>query len=733
MVTTTPPLTCDVEGKTDVLCPVEVHVQDPLVRERRRQTIETVVAKHSGNWDEDRSKNWIDLDENVLDGYILIDDACLEPCVVPDESQELPYPEGTVELDDDEDDADSHGRDSSIYGRPRQTVSGRTREDFDFSTTYPLANSHGNAYQESSSHTRYSELYSELAVRNYLEANRDDTMNYSVANSHGDHSISSENRERSIRENTETDQPNWDSRQYVNYEVANSHSNYRVYYDSQTQQRDFLQSSGWPIESWREHLFGNNQVAEDKKQKSENTDTVENDTTRARSSDKSENKDDGEPGCDIEQCLVQIEESLMNIEQNLLHVQDLDIPELRNLLYKSPSIEKSLYEVQGLLYADGIVPVIKTKKPSSLESEEENEEDEEEEEEEEEEGWVDRNLTIKDNDDEDDDAGAGPFDASNEESSDTANAEENNRSESMDDRTKLDYANDSTIYEEDTTNSNCNEKAMNFIPNSLNKTLPRRILLDGAKDNIRLSYSGPEETIVDYNLNTTCAEKKLFCRDKCHSRTNSLDENSAFPNLDTNDKHETGKSSLQNLLFDPVNGNSLDLSVKARSEETLRIPRGRFSKTLNGKGIDDKRWTIMEARTEDFRRKIESIASHRPFTVSGVHDPKRTRATKESATENVQRSREKSPNRPRRGPIPNDRAQDKEKESLGGKSFDKRKRKKISSRGPSSSDNALVPSKLISLSLSLLLAALLQAVRCLTELVEDAFKSASYDRNGLLQ
>ncbi|XP_043261140.1 uncharacterized protein LOC122402431 [Colletes gigas] len=699
-----------------------------MIRERRRQQAsDPEDAELSRDRGEDRSRNWIDLDENVLDGYILIDDACLEPTVVPDESQELPYPEGAEELDDDEDDgdADSHGNDE-IYGRIGQAVAGKLREEVDFSMTYPIANSHGNANQ-ASSHSRYSELYSELAIRNYLDANRDDTMNYSVANSHGDHSASSGNRERSIRENTETDQLNWDSRQHSNYEVANSHSNYRVYYDSQTQQREFLQTSGWPVESWKGHLLGSAEVANDKKQKSANLGNV--DATRIGESEaKSESGHCSESGCDIEQCLVQIEESLMNIEQNLLHVQNLDIPELRNLLYKSPSIEKSLSEVQDLLYADGIVPA-KKRKPLTVDSEEENEEDEdeEEEEEEEEEVWVDRDLPIKDNDDEDDDAGAGAFDASNEESSDTANAEENNRSGSADDRSKVDYANGSTIFREES-----NSNYMNFIPNSLNKTLPRRVFLEGTKENIRLCSSGPEEpTIIDYNLNTTCAEKKLFCRDKCHSRTNSLDENSAFPNFDKHDKHETGKSSLQNLLFETVNSNSLDLSVKARSEEMLRTPRERFSKALNKRGIDEKQWTIMEARTKDFRRKIESITSHRRFTVSDANDQKRSKASKELLSDNATHPREKSPARPRRGLISGDRNQD--KESGDGKGFEKRKRKKISSRGQSSSENALVPSKLISLSLSILLAALLQAVRCLTNLVEDAFRSVSYDRNGLLQ
>ena len=701
LVATTPPAICEVEGRTDVLCPVQIHVQDPVIR--RRPTSEE-DAEHNRKWCEDRSKRWIDLDENVLDGYILIDDTCLERSVVPDETQEVSYPEGPTDGDDDDEDADSHGKEEcSIYGRTRRATSRKTREDFDLSTTYPLANSHGNAYRESTSHARYSELYSELAVRNYLEINRDDVANYSVANSHGDHSISSENRERSIRENAETDQLAWDTRQHTNYEVANSHSNYRVFYDSRTQQRDLLQTSAWPVEPWREHTFGNTCVTEDTTRKSENVEKVDEESKKSsRSQVKSDSSK--EPTCDIEQCLVQIEESLLNIEQNLLHVQDLDIPELRNLLYKSPSIEKSLYEVQDLLYADGIVPVIGKRKSSTLESEEEDEEDDEDEEEEEEEVWIERTLTVKDNDNEDDDAGAGAFDASNEESSDTANAEENNQSGSMDDQSNTNCVDGSTVFRE-ASDSNYTEKAMNFIPNSLNKTLPRRIVLDGTRENIRLCSSEPEEPmIIDYNLNTSCADKKPFCRDKCHSRTNSLDENSKFSNLDASDKRETGKSSLQNLLFESTNNNFLDFSGKARSEEMLQ---NRTSRT-NKKGTKEKRWTNVEAKTEDFRRKLESISFAR--------------------TTNLTRPREKS-----RGTGSTDKLQDKEKESVGGKSFDKRKRKKMSSRSQSSSENALVPSKLISLSLSLLLAALLQAVRCLTDLVEDAFRSVSYDRSGLLQ
>ncbi|CAK9800348.1 hypothetical protein ANTPLA_LOCUS2388, partial [Anthophora plagiata] len=419
-------------------------------------------------------------------------------------------------MNDDNEDADSHGKDeSSIYGRLRREAPRMPRDDLEFSTTYPLANSHGNAYRESTSHTRYSELYSELAVKNYLEANREDVANYSVANSHGDQSVSSKNRERSFREQAETEPMAWDTRQHTNYEVANSHSNYRVFYDSQVHQTELLQAGGWPIESWPEHVFANIQVTEEHKQKSENTCNVVEDEPAKVGRSKTKSESSTEPSCDIEQCLVQIEESLLNIEQNLLHVQELDIPELRNLLYKSPSIEKSLYEVQDLLYADGIVPVISKRKSSTIESEDEEEdeeeededEDEEDEEEEVEEVWVGRNITVKTNDNEDDDAGAGAFDASNEESSDTANMEENNQAGSVDDHSNADCVDRTTVFPEETADSNYNMKPMNFIPNSLNKTLPRRILLDGTKENIRLCSSGPENpTIVDYNLNTACVE-----------------------------------------------------------------------------------------------------------------------------------------------------------------------------------------------------------------------------------
>ena len=186
---------------------------------------------------------------------------------------------------------------------------------------------------------------------------------------------------------------------------------------------------------------------------------------------------------------------------------------------------------------------------------------------------------------------------------------------------------------------------------------------------------------------------------------------------------------MQSLLFESANGNLFEVhSGKARSEEMLpRTPRNRCFNASRKKPREKR---AADANTED--RKLEPVVSStRRFA---ANEQKRGKISKESANAPRPIIREKSPNRTRRGTISADKVQEKDKDLSGKCTTDnKRKRKKISSRSQSSSENALVPSKLISLSLSLLLAALLQAVRCLTDLVEDAFRSVNCDRSGLLQ
>jgi len=669
----------------------------------------------------------------VLDGYILIDDRNLGPSVPEIDGEELPYPEDVTEYDDDNDDDDgnqgedtgSHGRrEWLICNRSKKSSSKRYRSDFDFGATYPLANSHGNAYQDSSSHSKYTELYSEHRnAKNNLEMARNfDATSYVVANSHGNPAV--DIRERGY--SSKNDNLVWDTRPDMNYEIANSHSNYRVFYDSQTQHQAMMPP--WSSEPWSENRHGDPYFMSDepKDNIAKRQDNEDGEANTNQSEKK--NEPDSETTCDIEQCLVQIEESLLNIEQNLLHVQDLDIPELRNLLYKSPSIERSLYEVQDLLYADGIVPVISKNKSMSFDSnEEEVEENEGEEEVEEEEVWVGQNITIKDNDAENGDADVTSINSFNEECSDTVNVGEHNSSKSADDQ-YTDWTDESNVPQEEEKDSNSQiYSKKNFVLNSLGKTLPRKIALDEVKENIRLYSSEPEESAIDYNLNSTCAEKKSLFRDKWHSRASSLDENSIFQNSELGDKQENDKLSLQDVFLMTTGSRRLTTNAKALSEGTLQTDQ----KKRHGRrgSHEEKLLQAVEATAADFRKKLESFALQRRFI---LHRQKRMTLKLAKEENAMSRSREKSPTKSKRAIATAAKMQD--RDNVGKNTgCDKRKKKKTSGKNQGASENALVPSKLISLSLSLLLAALLQAVRCLTDLVEDAFRSVSYDKSGLLQ
>ncbi|XP_012539740.1 DNA ligase 1 [Monomorium pharaonis] len=587
--------------------------------------------------------------------------------------------------------------------------------------TYPLANSHGNAYQDSSSHSKYTELYSEhrKARNNFEIAHGLDTSSYAIANSHGEHGkLSADMRDRDY---SKSDNLTYTRPADMNYEIANSHSNYRVFYDSETQHQGVMPT--WSSELWSENHNGESHVASEEFKN--NTTKKENNEEHEANTNQSERKDEPDPETtyDIEQCLVQIEESLLNIEQNLLHVQDLDIPELRNLLYKSPSLERSLYED---LCADGTIPITSTNKSTSVDSDEEEEEEgegeKEEEEVEEEEVWVGQNITIKNNDD--GDASAPLMNNFNEESLDTVNVDEHNPLRSADDH----YTDVSNLQEEKKDSNSQHSK--NFVLNSLGKTLPRKIALDEVKENIRLCSSEPEEPAVtiDYNFNSAYAEKKSLFRDKWHSRASSLDENSIFQNSELSDKQENDKA-LQDVFLMTTGSRRLAANVKALSEGTLQTDR---KKRRERRGShEEKLLQAVEATAADFQKKLESFASQRRSILHGQKRmaPKLAKEVSDNAT---LRSREKSPTKSKRA-IPST-AKTRDRDNSAGKNTggDKRKRKK-SGKNQGVSENALVPSKLISLSLSLLLAALLQAVRCLADLVEDAFRSVSYDRSGLLQ
>ncbi|KAL6264402.1 hypothetical protein P5V15_004511 [Pogonomyrmex californicus] len=542
-------------------------------------------------------------------------------------------------------------------------------------------------------------------------------VTYTIANSHGEHSnLAANMQNRHYGETSKNDNLTWHNKTAdMNYEIANSHSNYRVFYDSQTQYQAMMPP--WSSELRSENHHRESYVTSEE---SKNDTVKKQDKTYETNTNQSEKKNESDSGttCDIEQCLVQIEESLLNIEQNLLHVQDLDIPELRNLLYKSPSIERSLYE-----------------KSMSLDSDEEEvEENEDRDEVEEEEVWVGQNITIKDNDDDDGNASAPLLNSFNEECSNMININENNSSKSVDDH-HVNWTDNSKIQEEekDSNSQIYSEKMTNFVLNSLGKTLPRKIALDEVKENIRLCSSEPEEPaiIIDYNLNSACAEKKSLFRDKWHSRASSLDENSIFQNSEFGDKPENDKPSLQDVFLTTTGSRRLAANAKALSESALQT--GQEKRRHRRGSHEEKLLQAVEATAEDFRKKLENFASHRRFILHRQKMSHRPRLAKEVPDSAMSRSKEKSPTKSKRVTATTAKTQDKDNSASKNTGCDKRKRKKTSGKNQSPSENALVPSKLISLSLSLLLAALLQAVRCLTDLVEDAFRSVSYDRNGLLQ
>ncbi|XP_046752125.1 uncharacterized protein LOC124414968 isoform X1 [Diprion similis] len=548
--------------------------------------------------------------------------------------------------------------------------------------TYPDANSHSNYNLLTEDTHSFDSWTRKIRASHSSEAN---SHCVSIANSHETYRVLSESCSdcRTGPEPEDLSVENLIPRDEANYEIANSHSNYQVFYNSQT--RFDLTSS----------------------------------PARSDSSRTSRSTEETSTTCDIEECLVQIEESLLNIEQNLLQVQDLDIPELKNLLYKSPSIERSLFEVQDLLCTENIESVKR-----------------------------------------------GQFSFTfSEESDELVKISGKNLSPDSDHDT---FTNDDNLlqFNDDkpvasappnlgelvgTCNSSfCGsvDKNVNFIPNSLSKT-PTKGRFKEAGKNIKSHSMNSGDLSSNYreindNLNSRIEDKKLVDSKKCHSRTNSLDENEMMFQV-TGDPGWRGKSSFESLQFKGENecgDRYLEVNVKAKSDDTLDNKslygkkRSEQSSRRSRRKLKGNRLAEVEAKTDEFRRKIESIISSRKSALpSGEKARKNSRSNPGvgNTTETRKNSQERSP-RVRKSSLDKITAgrDSPNAKQFKSNSFEKRKRKKTG-RVQNADNAALVPSKLISLSLSLLLAALLQAVRCLTDLVDDAFRSVSYDRNGLME
>ncbi|XP_048512766.1 uncharacterized protein LOC125501354 [Athalia rosae] len=583
--------------------------------------------------------------------------------------------------------------------------------------SYSAANreDEGNYFQDSNSHGRYDVPSDASADRNFTDIRFvADGSSRSAANSHGTYRILSESSDRTATgDNEDLSREILIPPEESNYEIANSHSNYKIFYNSQThfERRD-------------------RPIPRDDDGRVPNTGNfnANSSPTRSDSSRSSRSTEETSTTCDIEECLVQIEESLLNIEQNLLHVQDLDIPELKNLLYKSPSIDRSLFEVQDLLCTENLESVkrgqlfaFNFENPDNI-------------------GDLSLRELSPDSDDHD-----------------TFTNDDNLLLQFNDE--KINAVSDQLQMAKRSEDVN-----VNFVPNSLGRT-PTRRDFGGAGENIK-SYSldngdfsddgfskmtnffrDNTADVINDNLNSRIEEKKTLDGKKCNSRTNSLDENSmsVFQDPELPGIIVQRKSSLESLrLSEKSRENYLEANSKAKSDDTLDNKlsyneKRKFSRRSKRRSKEN-RLAEVEAKTEEFRRKIESIISSRKSIIPNLETGQKT-SRSQGANDNSsgrKSSRENSP-RIRNSSLQNERtaASGKKLESPNARqsksnSFEKGKRKKTS-RIHSAENAALVPSKLISLSLSLLLAALLQAVRCLTDLVEDAFRSVSFDRNGLLE
>ena len=485
----------------------------------------------------------------------------------------------------------------------------------------PPSGSHHPAYPDANSHSNYNLLLTEdtpssadISRSKNLEVpttKADDTTDnyetnspaYSVANSHilyGDNFSIDRQRLLPIEANDED-----------NYAMANSHSNYRVFYN-----RCSASASASAIDFSRRSrikLFESSPVGDSSHGNSKSTEETSI-TNR-----------------DIENCLVQIEQSLLNIEKNLLRVQQLDIPELNNLLYEnSPRVELNTEKQQQRLRFQG---------------------------------------------------------SSSGECRRTTPAE-----------------------------LICPTNVDNFF-------IPNNSLEESAASAARL------ELLTNYkNFNNDTAKIRTETsiehqdrRNKCshRNRTNSLDENSdIFNRLDN-------YAEKNNFFSQLKDNNFLNVNAKARSEDALARQSEADEGGASDRRLRDTRIAEVEAKAREFRRAIENIVTSRKMAAMADADADDGEIGTRSGADHRRLADEKTLD----SPTPAD--------SDTPFLYDKRnKRKKIVTGVAQSAavdeNSALVPSKIISLSLSLLLAALLQAVRCLADLVEDAFRSASFERNHQL-
>lgn len=592
----------------------------------------------------------------------------------------------------------------------------------------------------------------------------DPCSSYSVANSHLVYGILSEESEKISDDLSRERLISFDP--VDNYEIANSHSNYQVLYNRD----DFIDPRTGHDQLNNHSRFDNSSSLSDRDYDCQkfhhfarsrikflqigNSPPNESESTNASSKSTEETTTST---CDIEDCLIQIEESLMNIEQNLLHVQELDLPEFKSLLYETPSIERNISDFKDILTIENIALGKKININVENHSREEKINSDRE--------FGDKRVSL-DRDTSKNKSGTDRFEAertlteklpADRDLSEKSMNEKRQNEDDGDDNIlqftdefsvseNIEYSTSLPSSTRDSHDYPNADKNVNFIPNSLGK-IPTRYNIAKTKENIPVDVEATEKNdsrrrsldddltdLINYNLNNLTIDKSPELDPKVsQSRTNSLDENSMYRFSD-----ERKKASLENLRSELRMNSNLSICAKARSENAIgnlvaacSIVREKPSNRASEKSRQ-VRIAEVEAKAEEFRRMIENIVTNRCVTGRASFDTVKSNRTSKN---HCHRSSPKSCSTANRNNEKNNEIlRDRDNNSPSNNkpyTYEKKKRKKLANRSQSG-DNALVPSKIISLSLSLLLAALLQAVRCLADLVEDAFRSVSFEKNNLL-
>ncbi|KAK0168710.1 hypothetical protein PV327_002484 [Microctonus hyperodae] len=216
--------------------------------------------------------------------------------------------------------------------------------------------------------------------------------------------------------------------------------------------------------------------------------------------------------------------------------------------------------------------------------------------------------------------------------------------------------------------------------------------------------------VMNYNLNVeNCHESKKLSQ----RRKNSLDDKS---NLSIHKKRKTSLNNYFSKNNIPIINSRKTLSQDALekySKESLqtRKKRRELSRRSINTHSSECLSNYVNTKPEEFVKKVKTVCDEVPRA-------SRIEFEAPLSQRNI-------------GKKPMHRGEDNVIEKKI--STDNHKQTSVDSKTHLSqySDNAIIPSKLLSLSFSLLLAALLQAVRCLADLVEDTFRSVTIDKYAL--